>query len=149
MIMKKTLVLFLGLSFIISCSEKEKTKEEKIKESITSKLKEKMKDPASFKFVNMNIKETFSVKNRKETINAGYLDKVRKLNEKMASPVLLKNAETEYTFLQQQTDEYKDAVYRIDFTAKGSNSFGGIIQSNYSVTVINDDSLTVLNVSKN
>ena len=50
---------------------------------------------------------------------------------------------------QKQTDENKEAVYYVDFVAKGTNSFGGIIQSKYSATVLNDENLTVLSISKN
>ena len=55
----------------------------------------------------------------------------------------------EITFLEKQTDENKEAVYYVDFVAKGTNSFGGIIQSKYSATVLNDENLTVLSISKN
>lgn len=147
--MKKLLLFTLSLTLFISCGEKEKTKEEKMRENIEAKLKPTMKDPASYEFVSMSIKKTFSVAERKETMNEEYLNKVRELNEQLPSPELLNQAETEYAFLQKQTDENKDAVYYVDFVAKGTNSFGGVIQNKYSATVVNDDNLTVVSLSGN
>lgn len=147
--MKKLLLFTLSLTLFISCGEKEKTKEEKMRENIEAKLKPTMKDPASYEFVSMSIKKTFSVAERKETMNEEHLNKVRELNEQLPSPELLNQAETEYAFLQKQTDENKDAVYYVDFVAKGTNSFGGVIQNKYSATVVNDDDLTVVSLSGN
>ena len=144
--MKKFLLLLITITIFISCGEKEKTKDEKIRENIEAKLKPTMKDPASYEFVSMNIKKTFSVAERKKTVNEKQLQKVRELNEQMPSPDLLNQVETEYSFLQNQTDENKDAVYYIDFVAKGTNSYGGVIQNKYSATVVNDDNLTVVGI---
>lgn len=66
--MRKLLIL-LTLTLFISCGEKEKTKEEKMRKNIEAKLKSTMKDPASYEFVSMNIRETFSVAERKKTVN--------------------------------------------------------------------------------
>ncbi|MFA5299512.1 MAG: hypothetical protein WC389_15085 [Lutibacter sp.] len=142
--MKKLLLLLLTLTILTSCGEKEKTKEEKMRENIEAKLKPSMKNPASYEFVSMNIKKTFSVAERSKTVNEEQLNKVRELNKELPSPDLLNQIETEYAYLQKQTDENKDAVYYVDFVAKGTNSYGGIIQSNYSATVINDDDFTVV-----
>jgi hypothetical protein len=147
--MKKFLLVVITLTMLISCGEKEKTKEEKMRENIEAKLKPTMKDPASYEFVSMNIKKTFSVAERKKTMNEEYLNKVRELNNDLPSPDLLYQAETEYAFLQKQTDENKEATYYVDFVAKGTNSYGGVIQSKYSATVLNDDNLTVFRVSGN
>ena len=147
--MKKLLLLTLTLTLFISCAEKEKTKEEKMRENIEAKLKPTMKDPASYEFVSMNIKKTFSVAERKKTVNEEQLNKIRELNKDVPSPDLLNQIETEYAFLQKQTDENKDATYYVDFVAKGTNSFGGVIQNKYSATVVNDDNLTVVGLSGN
>src|SRR5690554_3139731 len=118
--MKKLLLLTLTLTLFISCAEKEKTKEERIRENIEAKLKPTMKDPASYEFVSMNIKKTISVAERKKTMNEEHLKEVRELNEQLPSPELLNQAETENAFLEKQTDENKDAVYYVDFVAKGT-----------------------------
>ncbi|MAP55123.1 MAG: hypothetical protein CL605_09495 [Altibacter sp.] len=147
--MKKILLLSSTLILFISCAEKVKTKEERIRENIEAKLKPTMKDPASYEFVSMNINKTITVVERKKTMNEEYLNKVRELNEQLPSSDLLNQAETEYAFLQEQTDENKEAVYYVDFVAKGTNSFGGVVQNKYSATVLNDENLTVFRVSGN
>lgn len=143
--MKKVLIAVLCFVTLISCEKKE----DKMKENITSKLKEQLKNPDSFEFVSMNVSKTFTVKERKETTTKESLDNIREINKQLPSEDLLKHIETEYNFLEKQTDENKEAVYYVDFVAKGTNSFGGIIQSKYSATVLNDDNLTVLSISKN
>jgi hypothetical protein len=147
--MKNLLLFTLTLTLLISCGEKEKTKEDKIRDNIEAKLKPSLKDPASYEFVSMNIKNTISVSERKKTMNEEHLNKVRELNKELPSPELLNQAEIEYAFLKEQTDENKDAVYYVDFIAKGTNSFGGVIQNKYSATIVNDDSLTVVGLSRN
>jgi hypothetical protein len=142
--MKNILLLLLTFTLITSCNQKGKTKEEKIRENIEAKLKPTFKDPASYEFVSMSIKKTFSVAERKQNVNEEQLENVRKLNEQLPSEDLLNQIETEFGFLKRQTDDNKDAVYYVDFVAKGTNSFGGIIQSNYSATVLNDENYTVV-----
>ncbi|TSE02656.1 hypothetical protein [Aquimarina algiphila] len=117
-----------------------------IKKNITEKLKTNFKNPDSFEFISMTIKKTIPVKERKKTITKEYLDKVKKLNKELDSPELLHQAQTELDYLEKQTDENADAVYYVDFVAKGENSFGGTIQNTYSATVLNDDKYTVLKV---
>lgn len=143
--MKKLLLFTLFLTLLIACGEKEK--EEKMREIIEAKFKPTMKNPASYEFVSMNIEKTISVAERKKTINEEYLNKVRILNRGLLPmPELLNEAEIENAFLQKQTDENKDAVYYVDFIAKGTNSYGAVIQHKYSARVLNDDNLTVLNI---
>ena len=146
--MKKILLVCLAFTVLISC-EKEKSKEEIIKEKIATKLKTKLKNPDSYEFVSMDLAESFTVKERRKVSTQESLEEIREINKTLPSPDLLKRMETEYNFLKNQTDENKTALYRYDFVAKGTNSFGGIIQSKYSVDVLNDENYTVLNVSKN
>ncbi|RTY80625.1 hypothetical protein EKL97_10165 [Flavobacterium sp. LS1P28] len=143
--MKKVLIAVLCFVTLISCEKKD----EKMKENFTLKLKEQLKNPDSFEFVSMNISKTFTVKERKKTTTLESLNEIREINKQLPSEDLLKHIETEYNFLEKQTDENKEAVYYVDFIAKGTNSFGGIIQSKYSATVLNDENLTVLSISKN
>jgi|SRR5690606_16858203 len=146
--MKKILLLCLALTVLISC-KKEVNKDEIIKENVGKKLKERMKNPDSYEFVSMELAKSFTVQERKETTTKNDLEKIRELNKSVPSPDLLDRMETEYSFLEKQTDDSKIAVYRYDFVAKGTNSFGGIIQSKYSVDVLNDENFTVLSISKN
>ncbi|MEO0508143.1 MAG: hypothetical protein AAF090_18450 [Bacteroidota bacterium] len=147
--MKKLALFLLTISLAISCNPKEElTKEEKIQKSIEAKLKPLMKDSASYEFVSMSISRTFSVSERREVINQNKLEEVEALDKKLPSPALVKQVETELSFLQEQRDETKEATYYVDFTAKGSNSFGGVVTSTYSATVINDEKLTVVGLKK-
>ncbi|WP_070786781.1 hypothetical protein [Flavobacterium crassostreae] len=143
--MKKVLIAIFCFATLVSCEKKE----DKMKENITLKLKEQLKNPDSFEFVSMNISKTFTVKERKQTTTLKSLNEIKEINKQLPSEDLLKHIETEYNFLEKQTDENKEAVYYVDFVAKGTNSFGGIIQSKYSATVLNDENLTVLSISKN
>ncbi|WP_343330418.1 hypothetical protein [Polaribacter staleyi] len=146
--MKKILLLCLTLIIMTSCKN-EVNKDEIIKENIGNKLKEQLKNPDSYEFVSMNLTNSFTVKKRKETTTKADLEKIRELNKSVPSPNLLNSMETEYSFLEKQTDENKTALYRYDFVAKGTNSFGGVIQSKYSANVLNDENFTVLSISKN
>ncbi|MGG7036540.1 MAG: hypothetical protein ACI7YS_15290 [Flavobacterium sp.] len=146
--MKKILLLCLTLTVLLSC-EKEVNKDEVIKENIGNKLKERLKNPDSYEFVSINLAKSFTVKERKETATKSDLEEMRELNKSVPSADLLNRMETEYSFLEKQTDENKTALYRYDFVAKGTNSYGGIIQSKYSADVLNDENFTVLSVSKN
>jgi len=38
----------------------------------------------------------------------------------------------------------REAVYYVDFVARGSNKFGAIIKGKYSATVLNDENRTVV-----
>jgi hypothetical protein len=144
--MIKIYLVSLTLLMFISCAE---NKEEKMRENIEAKLKPTMKDPASYEFVSMNIIKTITVAERKKTVNEESLNRVRELDKELPSPDLLYQLETEYAFLQRQADENKEATYYVDFIAKGTNSFGGVIQNKYSATVLNDENLTVFTVSEN
>lgn len=146
--MKKILLLCLTFTVLLSC-KKEINKDEVIKDNIGNKLKERLKNPDSFEFVSMTLAKSFTVKERKETVTKSDLEKMRELNKSVPSEDLLHRMETEYSFLEKQSDENKTALYRYDFVAKGTNSFGGVIQSKYSADVLNDENFTVLNISKN
>lgn len=153
--MKKVLIAILCFVTLISCEKKD----EKMKENITLKLKEQLKNPDSFEFVSMNISKTFTVKERKKITTLETLNETKELNKQAKilnseelindTEDLLKRNEIEYNFLKSQTDENKEALYHIDFVAKATNSFGGIIQTKYWISVLNDDKLTVLSIGKN
>lgn len=146
--MKKTFTLFtLFATLLISCESK-KSNEQIIKENVENKLKANMKNPKSYEFVNMIITDTFTVKERRKITGLKNLEEIRELSTKIDTGNLLPNAETEYNFLNKQKDENSDAIYYVKLTARGTNSFGAITTNTYSTTVLNDDKLTVLNVSE-
>ena len=151
--MKTKSLLLLSLIFLISCKNEtpkiEISKDEIIKQNIGNKLKGMLKNPDSYEFVSMDLAQSFTVKERKENITKANLEEMRELNKTIPSPDLLDRMETEYSYLKNQTDDNKIALYRYNFVAKGTNSFGGIIQSKYSTDVLNDKNYTVLNISKN
>jgi len=144
--MKKTILINCIILLLISCSEKQKTKDELIKESIASELKKAMKDSESYEFVSMEITETFNVKQRKEIINEEKLNEIKEMSKEIDVTDLLNHTEKELAFLNKQTDNTKEAVYYVNFTAKGKNSFGATVKNDYSVTVLNDDIYTVLSL---
>lgn len=151
--MKIKSILLLSLIFLISCKNEtpkvEISKDEIIKQNIGNKLKGILKNPDSYEFVSMDLVKSFTVKERKENISKANLEEMRELNKTIPSPDLLERMETEFSYLENQTDENKIALYRYNFVAKGTNSFGGIIQSKYSTDVLNDKNYTVLNISNN
>ena len=51
---------------------------------------------------------------------------------------------TEFKFLQKQNENDKEAVYYVDFIARGENRFGAIVKNEYSASVLNDKNLTVV-----
>lgn len=150
--MKKAILLFLTFA-VIGCGQtkgkketKTLSKNDKIKSNIEAKLKPKLKNPDSYEFVDMEISKTFSVAKRKEIIDKEHVNEVRKLTEEMENSDLRNQAEAEYKFLSNCENPHKDAVYYVDFTAKGSNSFGGTIQNTYFAVVLNDKNKTVVNL---
>ncbi|MFH6968324.1 MULTISPECIES: hypothetical protein [Flavobacterium] len=161
--MKIKLLLLLSLIFLISCKKEtpkikiskketpkiEISKDEIIKQNIENKLKGILKNPDSYEFVSLNLAKSFTVKERKENITKANLEEMRELNKTIPSADFLDRMETEYSYLEKQKDENKIALYRYNFVAKGTNSYGGIIQSKYSTDVLNDKNYTVLSISKN
>lgn len=113
-----------------------------IKNNIELKLKEVMHNPESFEFVNMVITDTFSVKNRREVLNDETYKKI--IDNPYTSSQMHFLTKELYSYLQKQTDENKDAIYYIDFNARGTNTFGAKVLNNYSVTVLNDENYTIL-----
>lgn len=136
--MNRNILILLTIFFtLISCE----TKQDIIKENITETLKEKMNNPDSFQFVSMNIKKTISVGERKEVITA---EKLKEVYGTLGDSKLFKQYQTEFKFLQKQTDDNKDAVYYVDFVVRGENSYGAIIKKEYTATVLNDEEYTVV-----
>lgn len=145
--MKKLLfTLFAATVLLTSCENKE----DKIKENITAKLKERMKDPDSFEFVSMAVRDTAKVKERKEIITAEEVAELKAIPAEVEGAAqLAESFETEHNFLKKQTDDNKDAIYFVDFVAKGTNTFGAKIQGKYQATVLNDENFTVVSLSGN
>ena len=133
---KLLIVLFLSLT-ILSC----KDKQEIIKDNITTVLKEKMNNPDSFQFVSMKIKKTITVGERKKIMTS---EKLKEVYDLMGESELYNQYKTEFEFLQKQNEDNKEAVYYVDFIARGENGFGAIIKNEYSATVLNDENLTVV-----
>ena len=147
--MKKLTILFVAVLFI-SCT---KTKEEKMQENITTEFKKDMNDPSTFEFVSMSIKKTFTVGERKKVMSekrlkeleAMYKDADWKGRPIDDIKIMLNQQKIEMKFLKN-IDDNLEAVYYVDFVARGSNSFGAIIKNNYSATVLNDENLTVVHL---
>ena len=110
-----------------------------MQENITAELKNLMDDPSTFEFVSMNIKKTFTVGERKKVMNEESLK--RKIELGMTD--LVEQTKKEIENLKDKDDNL-EAVYYVDFIARGSNKFGAIIKSRFSATVLNDEKLTVV-----
>lgn len=135
--MKTIFTLLLGLLLLTSCQQ---SKGELMQENITIELKKTMNDPSTFQFVSMGISKTFTVAERKKTMNE---EKLKELREKEYLNKFVPQVEKEVAFLKGK-DDNMDAVFYVDFVARGSNSFGAIVKNNYSATVLNDENRTVV-----
>ncbi|MEN8125504.1 MAG: hypothetical protein ABFR32_10280 [Bacteroidota bacterium] len=151
--MKRRLLILLIVSLVMtSCKDKQEVIEDKqevindkqdiIKENITIVLKERMNNPDSFQFVSMNTNKTILVEERKKLITKENVQRVYELAGDKSE--IYNQYKTEFDFLQKQNDNYKDAVYIIDFIAKVENKFGAIINKKYLAIVLNDENFTVV-----
>ena len=145
--MKKILLgLLLSIS-LFSCSNNES----KMKESITNKIKENLKNPDSFEFVSMVIKTKVSVEDVKKRINLKSLNEFKKLINDSSSQEnkdFLAQLEKNYNFIENYKGDKNEAEYYVTFVAKGTNSYGAVIQSSYEAHVLNDDDKTTLSVTE-
>ena len=145
--MKKLLLGLLLSMTLFSCSNNES----KMKESITNKIKENLKNPDSFEFVSMNIKTNISVDEVKKRINLESLNEFKKLINAESSQEdkdFLAQLEKNYNFIENYTGPKNESEYYVTFVSKGSNSYGAIIQSSYEAHVLNDDDKTTLSVTE-
>jgi len=145
--MKKLLFGLLLSMTLFSCSNNEN----KIKESITNKIKENLKNPDSFEFVSMVIKTKVSVEDVKKRINLKSLNEFKKLINESSSQEnkdFLAQLEKNYNFIENYKGDKNEAEYYVTFVAKGTNSYGAIIQSSYEALVLNDDDKTTLSVTE-
>lgn len=145
--MKKLLFGLLLSMTLFSCFNNEN----KIKESITNKIKENLKNPDSFEFVSMVIKTKVSVEDVKKRINLKSLNEFKKLINESSSQEnkdFLAQLEKNYNFIENYKGDKNEAEYYVTFVAKGTNSYGAIIQSSYEALVLNDDDKTTLSVTE-
>jgi hypothetical protein len=144
----KKIILVALLSFtLFSCSNDESI----MKESISTKIKEQLKNPDSFEFVSMEIKSKISLDTLKKRINKESINEYKELiksrnNEE--DKKFLEFLEKQYKFTQNFKGNNNEAAYYITFISKGTNSYGGVIQSSYEAFVLNDDDKTTLSVTE-
>jgi len=132
--MKKLFIVLIVFTFI-SCE-----KEDTIKEKVILEVKSKMKNPDSFEFVSYEVfrKETFKeakkgIEFTKELIKNPFTTEDEKVNYQKS-----------LDFINSGANENDIATYSVYLTAKGTNSFGAIIQSKYVVKVLNNENLDVV-----
>jgi hypothetical protein len=145
--MKKILFGLLLSMTLFSCSNNES----KMKESITNKIKENLKNPDSFEFVSMVIKTKVSVDDVKKRINLKSVNEFKKLINDSSSQEnkdFLAQLEKNYNFIENYNGDKNEAEYYVTFVAKGTNSYGAVIQSSYEAHVLNDDDKTTLSVTE-
>lgn len=136
--MKKLFIILIAFS-LFSCEEKDP-----IKEKVISEVKSRMKNPDSFEFVSYEIfrKQTFKeakkgIEFTKELIKNPFTTEDEKVNY-----------QKEIKFINSGTNENDIAIYSVYLTAKGTNSFGAIIQSKYVVKVLNNDIKDVVYINE-
>lgn len=145
--MKKIILVALSSFTLFSCSNDESI----MKESISTKIKEQLKNPDSFEFVSMEIKSKISLDTLKKRINKESINEYKELiksrnNEE--DKKFLEFLEKQYKFTQNFKGNNNEAAYYITFISKGTNSYGGVIQSSYEAFVLNDDDKTTLSVTE-
>jgi hypothetical protein len=145
--MKKIILVAILSIALFSCSNDESI----MKESISTKIKEQLKNPDSFEFVSMEIKSKISLDTLKKRINKESINEYKELiksrnNEE--DKKFLEFLEKQYKFTQNFKGNNNEAAYYITFISKGTNSYGGVIQSSYEAFVLNDDDKTTLSVTE-
>ena len=148
----KNLIYILFILFtmtLVSCDKmKPLSKEERMQKSITETFLIDMNDPSTYEFVSMEINKKFTVKERKLVMNDDKLTEIIDLKQRGGDvDHLIAQMKKEIDFLKYK-DDNMEAVYYVRFKARGANSFGAIILSTYSATILNDENLTVVNLKK-
>jgi hypothetical protein len=133
----KKLLIALFVFTIISCE-----KSDPIKDKVILEVKNKMKNPDSFEFVSYEVFKEINFKEAKIS-----LPMVKELIEITSGEEKAKY-QKEYDFINNNTDNDKTAIYIVYLTAKGTNSFGAVIQSKYSVKVLNNENIDIIYVNE-
>jgi hypothetical protein len=144
--MKKIVLGILMAISLFSCSN-----ESKIKESITNKIKENLKNPDSFEFVSIKISSKISLDTLKKRVNLKNLNEFKQLiksDDSDENKEFLAILQKEYDFTQVYKGDKNEAAYYVNFVSKGSNGYGAIIQSKYEAQVLNDDDKTTISVTE-
>lgn len=145
--MKKIILLALLSILLFSCS----SDESKIKESISNKIKEQLKNPDSFEFVSMQINSKISLDTLKKRINKESINEFKvfiKASDNDENKKFLELMEKQDIFTQNYKDDRNEAGYYVTFVSKGTNSFGVVVQSNYEAFVLNDENKTTLSITE-
>ncbi|MCW4469776.1 hypothetical protein OGH69_12420 [Flavobacterium sp. MFBS3-15] len=132
--MKKILLLFAATTMLMSCG-----KDAAIQDKMEKEIKSRMKNPDSYEFVSFETKEvTFKEAKEGLPVTQAVID-VSEGEEKAMF-------QKEYDFVKAGTDDNAVAYYRAHLTAKGTNSFGAVIQSTYSAKVLNNDTQDIIDL---
>ena len=145
--MKKSILVTILAMLLFSCS----SDESKMKESITNKIKEHLKNPDSFEFVSMEIKSKISLDTIAKRVNLKNINEFRQLiteSDTDENKEFLTRLQKEYDFTKVYKGDKNEAEYYVTFVAKGTNSYGAIIQSTYEAQVLNDENKTTLSVTE-
>lgn len=145
--MKKIILVAILSIALFSCSSNEK----KIEESISATIKEKLKNPDSFEFVSMEIKSRISLDTLKKRITKEGINEYKELiksRDNDEDKKFLEFLEKQYKFIQNYNGDINEAAYYVTFISKGTNSYGGVIQTSYQAFVLNDDDKTTLSVTE-
>ena len=145
--MKKCILVALLAMFLFSCS----SDESKMKESISNKIKEQLKNPDSFEFVSMEINSKISLDTLKKRINKETINQYKeliKVRDNDEDKKFLDFIGKQDSFTQKYKDDRNEAGYYVTFVSKCTNSLGVVVQSSYKAFVLNDENKTTLSVTE-
>jgi hypothetical protein len=134
--MKKLLIALFIFTFI-SCE-----KSDPLKDKVILEVKNIMKNPDSFEFVSYEVFKEIKFKEAKIS-----LPMVKELID-ISSGMEKEKYQKEYSFINNSTDNEKTAIYIVYLTAKGTNSFGAVIQSKYTVKVLNNKNYDIMYIKE-
>ncbi len=99
----------------------------------------------------MEIKTKISLDTLKKRVNLKMINDYKTLITNGANDEdkeFLKRLEKQYNFTQNYKGDNNEAGYYVNFVAKGTNSFGAVIQSSYEAFVLNDEEKTTISVTE-
>jgi hypothetical protein len=144
--MKTTTKLIFLLTFIfISCKD---ASENPLQKSVIEKVKKTLVNPDSFEFVSYEIYQQMSVSEIKEmykNTNEDFLKQIEQVYGKDSRDYF--EYEQVINFLKNQKDNDKIGMYYVKLVYKGTNIYGGIIQSTFNERILNDKNFTILDNS--
>ncbi|HLF51064.1 hypothetical protein [Flavobacterium sp.] len=129
----KKISLFILVLIFANCTQKDE-----IKEKVINAVKINLKNPDSFEFVNYEVFKTVNFKEAK--IGLPIIKEMIRISTGLEKVKYQK----QFEFVNSAKNESDIAYYDTYLVAKGTNSFGAIIQSKYYVKVLNNKTFDIV-----